>query len=65
MCDTAGSGSVIILCGNGTVEGIETCDDGNTATGDGCDNTCTIETGYECAGAPSSCSPDCGDNMII
>jgi cysteine-rich repeat protein len=26
----------------------ETCDDGNLVTGDGCDSTCSIETGWEC-----------------
>lgn len=30
------------ICGNGTVEGTEQCDDGNTANGDGCDSTCHI-----------------------
>ena len=29
------------LCGNNIVEGNEVCDDGNTAGGDGCNNTCT------------------------
>lgn len=31
------------LCGNGTKEGTEQCDDGNTANSDGCSATCTIE----------------------
>jgi cysteine-rich repeat protein len=36
-------------CGNGRKEGTERCDDGNTASGDGCSfNACTIETGYAC-----------------
>jgi len=43
-------------CGNGDVEDIEVCDDGNGTNGDGCDNNCTptgcgngIETaGEEC-----------------
>lgn len=30
-------------CGNGIVEGEETCDDGNTIAGDGCSSTCTWE----------------------
>ncbi|QRO00061.1 PQQ-dependent sugar dehydrogenase [Archangium violaceum] len=33
------------VCGNGTVEGSEQCDDGNTSSGDGCNATCTIEAG--------------------
>ena len=30
-------------CGNGILEAGETCDDGNTTSGDGCSATCTIE----------------------
>lgn len=30
-------------CQNGVTEGAEQCDDGNTANGDGCSNSCTIE----------------------
>jgi len=42
-------------CGNGRVELIEACDDGNTADGDGCDGGCTVETGWICGGDPSIC----------
>ncbi len=31
------------VCGNGSVEGTETCDDGNTTAGDGCDANCLVE----------------------
>lgn len=31
------------VCGNGSVEAGEQCDDGNTASGDGCSATCQIE----------------------
>jgi cysteine-rich repeat protein len=31
------------VCGNGTAEGAEACDDGNTTNGDGCSSTCTVE----------------------
>jgi cysteine-rich repeat protein len=39
-----------LFCGNGTVETGEECDDGNTVSGDGCDNDCTwtCETAAEC-----------------
>ena len=30
------------LCGNGLVEGLEQCDDGNTSPGDGCSSTCQV-----------------------
>lgn len=33
----------ITVCGNGTVEAGEACDDGNTIAGDGCSPTCTNE----------------------
>jgi cysteine-rich repeat protein len=39
------------VCGNGTVEPGEQCDDGNTTSGDGCSATCTVET----------LPPDCDD----
>jgi cysteine-rich repeat protein len=32
-----------IVCGDGEVEGLETCDDGNTAAGDGCSARCRAE----------------------
>lgn len=43
------------ICGNGTLDGAEACDDGNSASGDGCSSSCTIETGYSCSGTPSTC----------
>ncbi|MDF2694784.1 MAG: Multiple EGF-like-domain protein 3 precursor, partial [Labilithrix sp.] len=30
-------------CGDGIVSGVEACDDGNVADGDGCSKTCTLE----------------------
>jgi len=36
-------------CGNGALDGEEACDDGNTLSGDGCSNDCSIiEPGFEC-----------------
>lgn len=32
------------VCGNGTVESGETCDDGNAVSDDGCSSTCQLET---------------------
>jgi len=51
------------LCGNGVVDSGEQCDDGNTADGDCCSATCTIEMGCVCQPnvAPSCCSL-CGDD---
>jgi cysteine-rich repeat protein len=38
------------ICGNGTVEGTEQCDDANTTSGDGCNASCTLEV--------------CGDGVV-
>ena len=48
------------ICGNGAVAMPEQCDDANTADGDGCSSSCTVESGYECflpddLGTPSIC----------
>jgi cysteine-rich repeat protein len=40
---TGGGGTPPGICGDGTVDAGETCDDGNTTDGDGCSATCTIE----------------------
>lgn len=53
------------ICGNGTAEAGETCDDSNTVSGDGCSSSCqsepvcgngTCESGETCL----SCETDCG-----
>ncbi len=36
-------GLTITICGDGMVEGVEACDDGNTVDGDGCSSTCELE----------------------
>ncbi len=35
-------------CGDGKRSDTEECDDKNTADGDGCSSTCTVESGYAC-----------------
>ena len=35
----------------------ESCDDANAANGDGCSATCSVETGFNCSGSPSVCTP--------
>jgi cysteine-rich repeat protein len=35
-------------CGNGMIDGIEACDDGNDFIGDGCSSSCQVESGWEC-----------------
>ncbi len=38
--------SLADTCGNGIVETTEECDDGNNASGDGCNSTCVASVGY-------------------
>lgn len=53
-------------CGDGMRVAGEACDDGNTANGDGCSNTCRIDNGFTCDGAmPDVCTPICGDGMVL
>ncbi len=54
-----------IRCGNGLMEEREDCDDGNNLDNDGCSSICGIETGWKCEGEPSSCSPECGDGLVV
>jgi cysteine-rich repeat protein len=44
-------------CGNGVIDGSESCDDGNLQPGDGCAPDCQVEPGYNCSEAPSDCRP--------
>jgi MSHA biogenesis protein MshQ len=46
-----------VECGDGLIVDIETCDDGNTFSGDGCGPTCQTEVGWQCTGEPSVCTP--------
>lgn len=55
--------TLLPVCGNGIVEVDETCDDEDTAPGDGCDAECQIEAGFSCSGAPSTCAA-CGDGFV-
>ena len=49
-------------CGDGAI-GVDDCDDGNLINGDGCSNTCEVEPGYQCTGAPSRCAR-CGNGRL-
>ena len=64
---TDGGGTPPGICGDGTVDAGEACDDGNTIDGDGCSATCTteavcgdgnVDSGEECDGGPG-CGADC------
>lgn len=58
-----GGGGATRTCGNGTLEGVEQCDDGNTSNGDGCGASCVVEPGWSCDG--TLCSPICGDQIVV
>ena len=53
-------------CGDGTLDNDEECDDGNTASSDGCSTACRIETDYTCPKPGSACVSTvvCGDGRI-
>lgn len=53
------------ICGSGSVDAPETCDDGNVSAGDGCSPACVVETGWICAGSPSVCATTCGDGFKV
>jgi len=55
--DLARTGAIdlVHLCGNGLVDSGELCDDADRESGDGCSNTCQVESGYTCSGSPSVC----------
>lgn len=61
------------ICGDGrrVIFGskAEGCDDNNTASGDGCDVFCQVETGYVCSGGSfndqDTCTAICGDGKRV
>jgi len=54
------------VCGNGVVELGETCDDGNLINGDGCSNTCQIETTTAvCGNGVIESGETCDDGNLI
>ncbi|MFP2909347.1 DUF4215 domain-containing protein, partial [Pyxidicoccus sp. 3LFB2] len=54
------------VVGDGRLQSNEQCDDGNTASGDGCSATGVIEAGYLChvPGRACSLASLCGNNVI-
>jgi fibro-slime domain-containing protein len=69
--DGSGSTRTERGCGDGIVTPPETCDDGNTVSGDGCSSTCQIEpqdpdgNGWSCPPAGGPCTRTvCGDGIV-
>ena len=58
-----GSTECAEICGDGRNMGILPCDDGNLDSGDGCDELCNVETGYQCSGGNRDQSDICIDNI--
>jgi fibro-slime domain-containing protein len=53
------------VCGDGAVEGLEECDDGNAVSGDGCSADCRFEDGFVCDVEGQSCRRTiCGDGLV-
>lgn len=44
----------------------EECDDSNSISGDGCSNSCKIESGFACPVVGQPCLPFlCGDGILV
>ncbi len=64
-----GDGNVDVLTdtyyGYGTTTESEGCDDGNVVSGDGCNASCEVESGFQCFGThPSSCLVISGGSVV-
>jgi cysteine-rich repeat protein len=58
------NGSCGAECGDGVVQGDESCDDGNGSDLDGCSSECQVEGGWTCTGEPSVCTLNCGNGIL-
>ncbi len=67
FCNTTASPNVCTKkgCGNSVVETNESCDDGNTLDGDGCNSICMIEVGEPCTTSTSCASGLCEVNICV
>ncbi len=65
-CPTPGMPCMVLyLCGNSMLNLGESCDDGNTDGGDGCDTHCQIEGGWSCPELGRPCqAAACGDGIV-
>jgi fibro-slime domain-containing protein len=66
VCPAPGEACVSsVSCGDGRIAGPENCDDANALAGDGCGADCSIEPGYACSPAGTSCTAArCGDGIV-
>jgi len=65
MCNVSAGcvNTTIQVCGNGTLETPEECDDGNTVSGDGCSDVCTIEP--ICGNGTLETPEECDDGNTV
>ena len=61
--DDGGGGDAV--CGNNVLESGEECDDGNTASGDGCSATCQSEGTPECGNDILETGEECDDGNTV
>lgn len=52
-------------CGDGAVTAPETCDDGNTVSGDGCSATCVVEAAPACGDGNLTAPEECDDGNRV
>ena len=53
------------VCGDGNVDAVEGCDDGNKTDGDGCSAQCTVESGFVCTPQSQSETVPCPSNPAL
>jgi fibro-slime domain-containing protein len=64
VCPNAGK-ACIPKCGDGVKKGYETCEDGNSKSGDGCSSACLTEPGYVCNTVGMPCTKAvCGNSIV-
>ncbi|CAI2381355.1 unnamed protein product [Moneuplotes crassus] len=55
---------LVASCGDGSRDPEEECDDGGSASGDGCSFNCLVEIGFSCTGMnPDVCTLMCGNGV--
>ena len=66
-CDTSQNPAVcttpVTVCGNGALEALEACDDGNTIDDDGCSATCLLEGNQPCTDGVQCVSGVCDTSV--
>lgn len=62
----AGGAMPVAYCGDGKIDPGEACDDGNSASADGCAASCVVEKDFACPtpGAPCVSTVVCGDGKV-